>query len=330
MNTKRKIATLLIIAALFAPFLLLRNVAAQDDPVIVLDMSHGQYKSSIWETEDARLERNLTAMGYEVVWAQGGLNSTILADADALIIGSIWSPGFTTSEVNAVADWYGAGKFLWVATDSDYAGPNINHNATLILEAVNSHVYGEEGDIKDLESNAGGDYRPVANVTTTEAHLADIVDGVTKVLCHGPTSLVGSTSGTFDSGIVALEDTTVPNVWPVLWYSPAATIADNDDVPPLVHTVGDAGSWVAMTVEYNAGGIIAVSGASPYGDYQPMYTGSYYGFELDGYNLVKNVIEWGLSPDPQPGVALDPMLLIAIGGGAVVVIIIIVILMKRK
>lgn len=329
MNTKRKIATLLIITALFAPFLFLRDVSAQDDPVVVLDMSHGQYKSSIWETEDAWLEANLTEMGYDVVWAMGGLNSTVLADADAVIIGSPYGDPFTTSEVNAVADWYGTGKFLWVATDSDYDGTAINHNVTLILEAVNSHVYGEEGDIKDLESNAGGDYRPVANVTTTEAHLADIVDGVTKVLCHGPTCLVGSTSGTFDSGIVALETETVPNVWPVLWYSPAASIADNDDVEPLVHTVGDEGSWVAMTVEYNAGGIIAVSGASPYGDYQPMYTAQYYGFDLDGYNLVLNTIEWGLSPDPQPA-ALDPMLLIAIGGGAVVVIIIIVILMKRK
>jgi hypothetical protein len=85
-----------------------------------------------------------------------------------------------------------------------------------------------------------------------------------------------------------------------------------------------------MTVEYNAGGIIAVSGASPYGDYQPMYTGEYYGFELDGYNLVKNAIEWGLNPDPQPTEGLDPMLLIAIGGGAVVIIIIIVIVMKKR
>lgn len=330
MNAKRKITTLLVVAALFAPILGLMpvNVAAQDAPVVVLDMSHGQYKASIWTTEDAALEGNLTELGYDVVWALGGINATILADADALILGSIWSPGFSTAEVNAIADWYGAGKFLWVATDSDYDGTNINHNASLVIEAVGGHIYGEEGDLKDLQSNAGGDYRPVANVTNTAAHLAGIVEGVTKVLCHGPTTLIGSNDGTFAGATVDLTITSIPNVWPVLYYSAAATIADNDVVPGKVYDVGDQGSFVAMAVEYLGGGILAVSGASPYGDYQPMSTDTYYGFTLDGYNLVLNAIEWGLSPTAQP-MMIDPLLLVAIIG-VVAVVIIIIVVMKRK
>jgi len=330
MNAKGKITTLFVVAVLFAPFLgfLPINVAAQDAPVVVLDMSHGQYKSSIWETQDSWLEGNLTAAGYDVVWALGGLNSTILADADALLVGSIWSPGFTTSEVNAISDWYGTGKLLWVATDSDFAGPNINHNATLILEAVGSHIYGEEGDIKDLESNAGDDYRPVANVTTDVAHLAGIVDGVTNVLCHGPTCVIGSTDGTFANAAVDLTTDSIANVYPVLYYSPAATIADNDVVEGKVYDVGDQGSFVAMAIEYLSGGILAVSGASPYGDYQPMYTDLYYGYTLDGNNLVLNMIDWGLSPVAPP-LAIDPILIIGIIG-VVAVVIIIVVVMKKK
>ncbi|MFX1368983.1 MAG: hypothetical protein ACFFAY_10320, partial [Promethearchaeota archaeon] len=165
------------------------HIEAQPSAVIVIDYSHGNTRSSIEVTEDMWLDGNLTALGYEVIWAKGGINATALADADALILGSTDGIGYTPAEVSAIASWYGYGKFLWIATDSDYDGTAINHNASLILEAVGSHVYGEEMHVWDDESNAGGGYRCVTNITSDDPYVADIVNNVTRVLFHGPTFL---------------------------------------------------------------------------------------------------------------------------------------------
>lgn len=125
-DNTRKIAAMLVIAALFAPYFIsvgIVPVAAQAEaPVIVFDMGHGQYKDSIFEVEDAYLEDNLTAMGFEVVWAWGGLNDTILDGAWGVVIASMYgsSNGFATAEITAVTEWFAdGGKFLWVAYDSE-------------------------------------------------------------------------------------------------------------------------------------------------------------------------------------------------------------------
>jgi hypothetical protein len=314
--------------------------------LIVFDMGHGQYKDSIFSAEDAWLANNLTDAGFQVVWAWGGLNDTILARARGLIIGAIYGTtnGFTGAEITAVDDWFSEGnKFLWVGSDSDYAGyAYINNNASLILDAVGSHVYPEAISISDAYSNCNASYRVVANGTSTDAFVADVVDGVDAVLMHGPTSLYGSTSGAEGTDVVALENTTIENVYPLLYYGGSATISDADLVPALAHSDGDSGMFVATTIEINAGedgtGVIVVSGASPYGDYQPMTTNEYYEVPLTGMTFVTQVIEFGMdfamSPYAPtvtpPPFTIDPMLLLAIGVGVVVLIIIVVVVVKRK
>jgi hypothetical protein len=310
------------------------------DPIIVVDMTHGQYSSYVFGEEDTWLQNNLTAMGYRVGFAWGGLNDTILARADGLLIGGIYGTtnGFTAAEISAVADWFNAGsKFLWVGSDSDYSGyAYINNNASLILDAVGSHVYPEAISISDAYSNCNASYRVVANGTGTNAFVADIVDGVDQVLMHGPTSLYGSTSGAEGTDVVALETNTITNVYPLLYYGASATIGDSDLVPPLANDDGDSGEFVAATIEINAGtagtGVIIVSGASPYGDYQPMFTNEYYTVPLQGEAFVKQAIDFGMNyamtPTP-PGFVIDPVLLMGIAG-AVVVVIIIVVVMKRR
>ncbi|MGV9103544.1 MAG: hypothetical protein ACOC3C_05475, partial [Candidatus Thorarchaeota archaeon] len=52
-------------------------------------------------------------------------------------------------------------------------------------------------------------------------------------------------------------------------------------------------------------GIIVVSGASPYGDYYPMYAEEYYDVPLDGYNLAKQAIDWGIS-SALSGIPTEP------------------------
>jgi hypothetical protein len=139
----------------------------------------------------------------------------------------------------------------------------------------------------------------VANGTSDDAFVAGIVEGVEAVLMHGPTLLYGSDSDTpgEDVDAVALETTSIDNVYPLLYYGGNATITDADVTYPYAHTDGDIGEFVATTLEIAAGenetGVIVVSGAAPYGDYRPMFIESYYDIVLTGYNLVIQAIYFG-------------------------------------
>ncbi len=270
---------------------------------IVFDYSHGQ-RSSYVEAIDLELGAELTAMGYNVVWALGGLNSSILADAKALIIGSIYGEEsiFRSSEILAISSWYNAGgKFMWVSYDSDYGGAQPQLDSTsLLLEAVGSHVYAEPSQVYDSISNCVEPYRVVATGTSMDPLVMEIGLGVDKVLMHGPNLLYGSNSATPAYGVnpVALETTTISNVYPILYYNESAEIWDTDFIAPLAHDDGDRGAFVCATIEVGLGvdstSVLVVSGASPYGDYQPMFAYEYYGVELTGDKFVKQTIDFGI------------------------------------
>ncbi|NHI88450.1 MAG: hypothetical protein EAX87_02935 [Candidatus Thorarchaeota archaeon] len=339
----RQAASLFVIAALFASFLAFSSATpvAAASGTIVFDYSHGQAPS--FEeviAYDAQLGANLTAMGYTVVWARGGINASILSGATGLVMGSCYGAnnGYTAGEISAIGDWFNAGnKFLWVGYDSDYtslpdAGQWIDNNMTLILEAVHSDVYGEPTAVEDPVNNGGSGYRVVANKTSTNPYVADIVSGVTEVLMHGPTCLYGA-SGSSMASPVALETTTVTDVYPILYTGGNGTINDGDATDPIVHTNGQQGSFVMMAMQINAGdagtGNLMVSGASPYGDYQPMYA-SYYNKVLDGYNLVKQAIDFGMQAVQPAGAPINWILIAGVGGAAVVVIIIVVYFVRKR
>ncbi|MCF2136096.1 MAG: hypothetical protein K9W43_02555 [Candidatus Thorarchaeota archaeon] len=340
----RRVFAVLIMAAMLLPlFVGPTPVAAQTSAKkIVFDYSHGQYSSKLWNTTDLQLANNLTALGYEVVWAYGGINNTILSDAVGLVLGSIYGDtnGYLASEVTAIANWFNAGgKFLWVGYDSDYSGAYINDNMTQILEAVGSHVYGEPTSIEDAYSNCGAGYRPVANGTSNDPFVADIVAGTTKVLMHGPTLLYGSNSSTpaENTKPIDLETGSIANVYPLLYYGASATIADHDLTYPYAHEDGDKGAFVAATLEIKAGdngdGVIIVSGASPYGDYQPMCSWEYKDVALNGDVFVKQAIDFGIDyamNPPAPAPAPLDMTLVLGAVGVVIVVIIVVAVLKKK
>ncbi|RDE13722.1 MAG: hypothetical protein C4K49_08295 [Candidatus Thorarchaeota archaeon] len=335
---EKRIATMLILAALFGSYLAAPvPVRAAGTGTIVFDLSHGQYKATIFNTTDLWLTGNLTQMGYTVVWAKGGINASILENAVAFIAGSIYgvTKGYSTAELTAITDWFNTGKkFMWIGYDSDFGGYTyINDNMTAILDGVDSHVYGEPTAVADPISCTGASYRVVANGTSTNSYVASIVANVNKVLMHGPTLVYGSNSTTpsHSTAPVALETTTITNVYPLLYYGGNATILDSDATPPIAHADGAKGKFVAATLEINAGtaktGVLVVSGASPYGDYQPMYSDAYYGVALNGYNLVKQAIDFGINT----ATAVDMTLTYVIAAiGVVVVIVIIAIVLKRK
>lgn len=342
---KEKTFTYAFIALLFASFILLPApvVAQEVAPIIVFDISHGQESDhgGSFDTYDANLAANLTEMGYTVVWAKGGINASILSDAAALIIGSIWGDGteFLTAEITAIGDWFDTGnKFLWVGYDSDFTrdpteGAFINDNSDDILEEVGSHVYGEPSALYDEEQNVDDQsYRVVSNVTSDNAFVADCVDGVNKVMTHSPTVLYYTATGTARAADAApLEGTTYTNVYPVVYSSPASQIQDGDDTAPIAHDDGDTGSFVVMTVEIGAGAagnsMIVVSGSKPYGGYHPMCDYEYAEEIMQGDKLVRQTIDWGITYVNQT----DLTLILAIGAiGAIVVVVIIIAVMKKK
>lgn len=284
--------------------------------VIVFDYSHGQF-SSFGEADDLILKASLETLGYTIIWARGGLNSTLLAEVDGLILGSILyeDNAFLTSEIQAISDWFDEGlKFLWVGCDSDYysppsAGQFINDNMSAILESVGSHVYPEPTHVFDAFSNADAAYRVIANETNDDPFVSRAINNVSAVLMHGPTLLYGSNvSSNPGVGIapVDLATTTLGNVYPLLYYSHEAQILDSDLLNPFTHDNGDYGSFVAAAIEIELGSrntsVAVVSGASPYGDYSSMHISDYYDKYLDGDNFVKQTIDFGMSLERPPSV----------------------------
>ncbi|MHA3965060.1 MAG: hypothetical protein AM325_016145 [Candidatus Thorarchaeota archaeon SMTZ1-45] len=369
-NKEMRKATLAVVTAVLMASLLVFSVptiavastssAAGDMGTILIDYSHGSYKASA-EYLDQWLADNLTLMGFEVIFLWGGLNSTILANADGLILPKVWGTenGYLAAEVTAVSDWFNAGnKFLWIGGESDFVeaggGQVVLDNQTLMLEAVGSHVYLEPTAVQDPASYAGAAYRPIANITGTSPFIASVVNGVTDVLVHSPTCLYGSDSATPGEGVspVALETNSIDNVYVLLQFSNNGTIVDSDLTAPYAHTNGQVGAFAAMTMEVEAGddgsGVIVVSGGNVIGHYWPMMEDTYAGVEgLNGLYLVRQAIDFGMktaAPEPitttpttpttptgtvEPG-PFDPMLLAVIGIGVVIVIIIVVLVVRRK
>jgi ABC-type transport system substrate-binding protein len=277
------------------------NVTIIRDGKIIFDYSHGQYNSYMADIDQC-LMNNLTALGYEVVCAFGGINSSILSDASGLIISSIWGTetGFSALEIDDIANWFNdASRFLWIGYDSDFSGQYINDNMTAILSRVNSSVYGEPTSIEDPFENGGADYRPMANSTSNNPFVSRIVSGVDRVLMHTPTCLYGSTNANPSNGIVSLEDISIENVYPLLYYSQGARIDDSDLIPPLAHSDGQIGGFTAAAMEINAGldgnGTIITSGSSPYGGFRPMCGFFFYEQNLTGDLFVCNAIDFGMT-----------------------------------
>ena len=146
---------------------------------------------------------------------------------------------------------------------------------------------------------------------------------------HGPGMLYGATGGAENDGPVALETTTITGVYPILTYNASAEISDTDLLDPYAHDDGDTGAFVAATWEEGLyTGILVVSGASPYGDYQPMCADSYYNVTLQGMSFVTGVIDHGMN-GALP--AADMTMILIIGGiGVVAVILVAVWCMKKK
>jgi len=295
----------LLVLILLIPYIAMIPTASAQATKIVIDVSHGQVGRTRRTGVYPNFQGNLTAWGYQIVEANGGINSTILSGANMLFLGAVFAKNFTDSEVTAIASWFNEGsKGIWVGADSDFGnGTYIIDNTNKVLAALGSKIRAEPTQVLDPVSNAAADYRVVANVVNTDPKIAGVTTGVSKILFHGPTILAGVKGGSW----VPLESEQLENVYWVLKTSADSIIVDTDLIAPKAHQNGQKGSYVIMAVEMLAGAKsnskIIVSGGDPYGDYEPVFQWAYYGVQLNGPALVKNSVGWALqveNPPPPP------------------------------
>jgi hypothetical protein len=333
----RKGVSLLIVTALLFSTMLVFAVPttsaapAQGGKTILFITGYGMgmpwTNITSWLTSQGHTVRNATT-----------INATNLAGVDALILcspyGAAGRAGFNSTGAPAILAaittwWLTGSKFLWVSADSDYysvgvAGDWIPLNCSAILAAVGSPLRFEPMSVEDPKSNCGSAYRVAVNTTVTTGEAAAITAGVTNpVLFHGPTCLYAlDAAGT----PVALENVTVANVFPIMRTGGSGKVLDGEPTHTgIIHVAGRTGSWVMMAGQKYAGLLgnskIIASGASPYADYQCMYSNAYYGRVLDGALLCQNAYKWGLTVEtvsipPIPGF---PLAAIALGLGLVLV-----------
>jgi len=333
----RKGVSLLIVTALLFSTMLVFAVPtttaapAQGGKTILFITGYGMgmpwTNITSWLTSQGHTVRNATT-----------INATALAGVDALILcspyGAAGRVGFNATGapaiLTAIATWFlTGGKFLWVSADSDYysvgvAGDWIPMNCSAILQAVGSSLRFEPMSVEDPYSNCGSAYRVAANTTVTTGEAATITTGVTKpVLFHGPTCVYSLDAA---GNPVALENVTVPNVFPIMRTGGSGKLLDGEPTHTgVVHVAGRSGSWVMMAGQKYAGLLgnskIIASGASPYADYQCMYSNEYKGVLLDGALLCQNAYKWGLTVEAPttPVIPGFPLAAIALGLGLVLV-----------
>jgi ABC-type transport system substrate-binding protein len=253
----------------------------------------------------------LEGLGHSVRIADSGLDSEILSGADALIMSSFHGPlsGIPELDIDGqnylrttIHTWFSeGGKFLWMSGDSDYENEWMVNNASAILGTVESSLRFEPAAVEDPYSNvAGAPYRVIANTSeTVDPDGSMISSGVEAALFHGPTCIFGVD----DEGYpVPLEEVNIPNAFNIYYTGGSGIIIDNRPPPdgnaPEAHEVGTSGHYVLMAGEkylsYEKNCKVIASGSAPYGDYRPLWTPEYYGVPLDGQDLVKNAILWGL------------------------------------
>jgi len=316
MDSKKAILTLATAVVLlsligFAP------IAPQAAKKIVIDMKTGRPFGEYYLTA---FVGNLTDRGYTPVVARGGINSSILQDASALILVKLKTPdgNYTQAEIDAIVSWMRTGnKFLWVASDSDYLEPYLRATGAdfkedqpnRILAAIGAHIRYDFVSVESPTWNIGAaPYRTMSNISNTaDPDASKILQGVTRpVMFHGPTAITFAddrgTLVSFDALPKPGLFSSKPAVFWVFKYSPDSVIVDGSPFKrPAFYSVGQVGSFPMMAGEKYLFGSskVIVTVESPIGDYC-IWNPVYKGITLDGPRLILNAIAWGLTPESEP------------------------------
>ncbi len=310
-------------------------ISAQQQKVIALDLTEGRPKDPGHETAwIPAIEGNLTQAGYRVIEITDGITPEKLQGVDALVVPKLYNAQsvYSNAEIRAIADWFKEGdKFLWIGADSDWVEDYLKDtgcgfktvNPNKILEAVGSHLRLDPCSIEDPETNAGAPYRVVSNHTNKQPWASEITQGVTQVLFHGPTHVIGYKDGQY----VPLDQVLGDNLMWLFETTPGkGVVVDHDDDPTsYVYQEGDnITAYLAAAEKVDVGGgkisKVIVTGESLIGD-RCVFNWEYHGVRLDGPKFVMNAFAWGLKPESAPGPGMDVII-----GGIVVIVIIVAVL----
>ncbi|WP_297465833.1 CGP-CTERM sorting domain-containing protein [Thermococcus sp.] len=230
-----------------------------------------------------------------------------IKDVDFLIIGQP-TQAFTPDELAALEKWWNDGnRILWIAGDSDYGnGPQTIDNVDAVLDRLGVNLRLDQCSVEDATSNAGAGYRviglvnPSSNTPDKDMLTKDLKNGG-KVLFHGP-------------GVVAYVDdqgnwkklpagSGMENVYVIVTSSSDGQIVENTDPPAQAYTAGETGQFPLMAVQVfpDKKNVLIVSGETPYGGYEPMWTPEYHGVKLDGPQFVTNFIHWTINVQSNLG-----------------------------
>ncbi|MHA2363500.1 MAG: hypothetical protein ACXAC7_06055 [Candidatus Hodarchaeales archaeon] len=274
-------------------------------PVVMIDLGHSNYN---WYRSYAGLDKigdHALSWGFNVILNNDNISSTDLIDVDILII-PIAISNYTNDSLIAISNWFASGnKGIWVAGDSDYGGyPQFAIRANNVLNAVNSSIFMEQGEIESDNNFGGGRYRVSGTVYNTNGSNAKfITSGLpyqgekAMALFHGPTDVIGKnhTNGEY----VDLITTDLPNVeWVVKatnsTFNPATSASEAE---ARIHQEFDEGDFVLMALQHSAGpagnGKIIASGSDIFSDYKNQFNDpGEFGIPQNDYYIVFNAFHW--------------------------------------
>lgn len=292
----------------------------------------------------ADLKGNLTSWGYDVKEING-LTSDNLKGADALVLAKLYDPSFnyTQSEISAVAAWFKSGrKFLYIGSDSDFVEPyykaevgNFKQDQpNKVLEAIGSSIRIEFASVEDAVGfgAAGSPYRVFANETAggvnKDGWAGTITKGVSRVLFHGPTVIVGFKAGKY----VPIDQVLDENTMWLFRTTDKGAIVHNTPTLTKVVTPGQRGKfYLAAGQRLRVDGAyskVVAAGESILGD-RNSSTAVERGVTLQGLKYIQNVLAWGLTVEEVP-VDYTTYIIVAVVVVVAVVAVVAVLRMRKK
>jgi len=279
-----------ITSALYTP----KNMV-NDKIVLAVDLAHGESDKYL-----GYIQGNITWVEWRNITSP--ITPDVLEDVDVLILGQP-TTSLSPDEMMAIQDWLWKGnKVLWVAGDSDYGGgPTSQEACNDLLAYIGAKLRLELAAVYDDIHNAQRSYRVLTRVmpdNITDLYTYIISENITKpILMHGPDAVIWvDENGVYHDPV----NETFPGLIRIVWSYNTSYIGDNNSPPPLVYDLLSYGqgtgnhTFVMVAAEYHEdwNNLIVVSGESPYGDYEPMYSWEYYNVSLDGPQFIKNMIRW--------------------------------------
>ncbi|OLS20839.1 MAG: hypothetical protein HeimC2_35590, partial [Candidatus Heimdallarchaeota archaeon LC_2] len=272
--------------------------ALPDNLVVYMDISHGELNDTA-----ENFEGNITAAGSVFN------NPTTFGLADGTNVFLLSGPlsAFTAAELTTISDWFGesGARLLWVAGNDDFDGDQPELAGNQVLEAVGSHLRVAGDAINDNVNNDGRGYRVAVNTVVKDGTLNTIFNtGVTSVMMHGPSSILG-----FDNGaVVDLRTETISGVEVVLKSSEFGYAIDQDftvgtfDYYSGLGVVNDTIPMMAVE-DMGDNHYVIAAGEAQWADWKNMYStitekgalgedSAWNGGVHDGKTLMDNVLTW--------------------------------------